>query len=87
MEILSGKDNHQPLPGITMGDIGPKANAGYSAVDNGFAKFNHVRVPREHMLSKFAQVTKDGKYIQPPHSKISYGGVSISTIHEILYLH
>ena len=27
------------------------------------------------MLSKFAHVTPDGRYIQPPHAKISYGGV------------
>jgi hypothetical protein len=44
-------------------------------MDHGYAIFNHVRIPREHMLSKFAQVTKEGKYVQPPHAKLSYGGV------------
>lgn len=28
------------------------------------------------MLSKFAQVTNEGKYVKPPHAKLSYGGVS-----------
>lgn len=28
------------------------------------------------MLSKFAQVSKEGKYVQPPHAKLGYGGVS-----------
>lgn len=49
---------------------------GVIGVDNGFARFDHVRIPRENMLSKFAQVTAEGKYVQPPHAKLSYGGVS-----------
>jgi hypothetical protein len=48
---------------------------GVPAMDHGYAIFNHVRIPKEHMLSKFAQVTKEGKYVQPPHAKLSYGGV------------
>lgn len=55
--------------------LGPKALSGYSSTDNGFAKFDHIRIPKENMLSKFAQVTDDGQYIQPPHAKLSYGGV------------
>jgi len=49
---------------------------GYAATDNGFARFNHVRIPKTQMLSKFAQVTDDSQYVQPPHAKLSYGGVS-----------
>jgi hypothetical protein len=48
------------------------ANFGFGQV----ARFDHVRVKREAMLSKFAQVTERGEYVQPPHSKLSYGGVS-----------
>lgn len=65
------------LPGIKIGDIGPKAMGGMASVDNGFARFDQVRIPREHMLSKFAQVSLEGKYVQPPHAKLSYGGVSL----------
>lgn len=56
---------------------------GYNAVDNGYAQFNRVRIPREHMLSRFAQITKEGDYIKPPHVKMSYGGVSLSAFTRI----
>jgi acyl-CoA oxidase len=87
-------DDHKPLPGITIGDIGtkvpsccifspinlfisgPKACGGHSPNDNGFARFDRVRIPKENMLSGFAQVTSEGEYVQPPHAKLSYGGVS-----------
>ncbi|KAF9484218.1 peroxisomal oxidase [Pholiota conissans] len=72
---LRSLDDHSVLPNITIGDIGPKALSGYAPTDNGFARFNHVRIPKENMLSGFAQVTNDGKYLQPPHAKLSYGGM------------
>ena len=53
--------------------------AGYGAIDNGYARFDRVRIPREHMLSAFASVTPDGQYVQPPHAKLSYAGVSVSS--------
>ena len=56
--------------------LGPKALAGFSQTDNGFARFDRVRIPKENMLSRFAQVTDEGKYLKPPHAKLSYGGVS-----------
>jgi len=40
--------------GVTVGDIGPKF--GYDTVDNGFLRLDQVRVPRENMLMKNAQV-------------------------------
>lgn len=54
-----------------MGDIGPKF--GFNTVDNGFLKLDHVRIPRENMLMKFAKVHPDGTYEKPPHEKIAYG--------------
>ena len=33
---------HEPLPGIDVGDIGPKF--GYNSVDNGYMRFNYVRL-------------------------------------------
>ncbi|KAF9074329.1 acyl-CoA oxidase [Rhodocollybia butyracea] len=72
---LRSLENHRLLPGIIAGDIGPKSFGAFAATDNGFARFNHVRIPKMHMLSKFAQVTDDGKYVKPPHAKISYGGM------------
>ncbi|KAG5350604.1 hypothetical protein C0989_010187 [Termitomyces sp. Mn162] len=74
---LRSLEDHKSLPGRIIGDIGPKVHGGFTTVDNGFARFDHVRIPKENMLSKFAQVTDDGKYVQPPHAKLSYGGVRV----------
>nr|XP_040041909.1 peroxisomal acyl-coenzyme A oxidase 1 isoform X1 [Gasterosteus aculeatus aculeatus] len=64
-------DTHVPLPGIVVGDIGPKF--GFSEVDNGFLKLENVRIPRENMLMKFAKVEADGTYLKPPSTKLTYG--------------
>lgn len=72
---LRSLEDHRPLQGITVGDIGPKASGGMAAQDQGFARFDHVRIPRTNMFSKFAEVTTEGTYIQPPHAKLSYGGM------------
>eukprot|EP00249_Psilotum_nudum_P020477 c27721_g2_i1 orf=399-2420(+) len=58
-------EDHQPLPGITVADIGVKfGNGGYNSMDNGLLQFDHVRIPRENMLMRLAKVTREGKYIQ-----------------------
>ncbi|KAF9812787.1 hypothetical protein IEO21_05990 [Rhodonia placenta] len=72
---LRSLEDHTPIPGITLGDIGPKAMGGYCGVDNGFARFDQLRIPRENMLSEYSRVTEDGQYVKPVHPKISYGGV------------
>lgn len=72
---LRSMEDHRTLPGITLGDIGPKALGAWGTTDNGFAIFDNVRIPARFMLSKFAQVTPDGHYTRPPHAKISYGGM------------
>ncbi len=43
--------------------MGPKA--GLNGIDNGFATFNNVRVPRENLLNKTGDVTPDGRYVTP----------------------
>ncbi|XP_059796042.1 peroxisomal acyl-coenzyme A oxidase 2 isoform X2 [Balaenoptera ricei] len=63
-------EDHSPLPGITVGDIGPKMDFDHS--DNGFLQLDHVRVPRENMLSRFAQVLPDGTYIKLGTAKSNY---------------
>ncbi|KZV97534.1 acyl-CoA oxidase [Exidia glandulosa HHB12029] len=72
---LRSLEDHKTLPGRTIGDIGPKAFNAHPATDHGFLRFDHVRIPRAHMLSKFAQVTRDATYVAPPHAKLSYGGM------------
>ncbi|XP_063332618.1 peroxisomal acyl-coenzyme A oxidase 1 isoform X1 [Pelmatolapia mariae] len=64
-------NTHLPLPGIVVGDIGPKF--GFNEVDNGFLKLENVRIPRENMLMKYAKVEPHGTYVQPPSTKLTYG--------------
>ncbi|KAL6782117.1 ACX1 [Auxenochlorella protothecoides x Auxenochlorella symbiontica] len=63
---------HTPLPGVTVGDIGPKM--GYNGVDNGFLRFDHLRIPRSALLARFARLERDGTYVPPPsaNAKASY---------------
>ncbi|XP_042303823.1 peroxisomal acyl-coenzyme A oxidase 2-like [Sceloporus undulatus] len=69
MQIRSLRD-HSPLPGVTVGDIGPKMN--FENVDNGFLMLKNVRVPRENMLARFSQVLPDGQYKKQGSDKINY---------------
>ncbi len=56
-------DDGVPLPGVTIGDDGPKA--GLNGVDNGRLSFDHVRVPRDMLLDRYGQVAADGSYTSP----------------------
>src|SRR3954452_8506697 len=48
------------LPGIRIEDCGAKL--GLDGVDNGRIWFDHVRVPREALLDRYAQVSPAGEY-------------------------
>ncbi|CAL5197964.1 unnamed protein product [Lathyrus oleraceus] len=62
---LRSLDDHLPLPGITVGDIGMKfGNGAYNSMDNGVLRFDHVRIPRDQMLMRVSRVTREGKYVQ-----------------------
>lgn len=53
-------ENGQPMPGIRIEDCGEKM--GLHGVDNGIIYFDQVRVPRENLLSRYAQVDEKGNY-------------------------
>lgn len=53
-------DAGRAMPGITIEDNGDKM--GLNGVDNGRIWFDHVRIPRENMLNRFAEVTPEGEY-------------------------
>ncbi|CAN1259018.1 Peroxisomal acyl-coenzyme A oxidase 1 [Linum perenne] len=62
---LRSLDDHMPLPGITIGDIGMKfGNGAYNTMDNGVLHFDHVRIPRDQMLMRVLQVTREGKCVE-----------------------
>ena len=71
---LRSMEDHTLLPGVKTGDIGPKI--GYNTMDNGFAYFNNVVIPRRNMAMRFSSVDKNGKYkkktMSDAASKISY---------------
>jgi len=58
------------LKGIQAGDIGPKF--GYHTKDNGFLRFDNVRIPRENLLRRYVEVTRDGKFRRKGNEKIGY---------------
>uniref|UniRef100_A0A914CTW4 Acyl-CoA oxidase C-terminal domain-containing protein n=1 Tax=Acrobeloides nanus TaxID=290746 RepID=A0A914CTW4_9BILA len=63
-------DTHKALPGIRVGEIGPKFED--NLMDNGYLSFDHVRIPRTNMLMKHCQILNDGTYVKPKHSKLGY---------------
>ena len=53
-------DSHECLPGIKIGDLGPKL--GYASKDNGFMIFNHVRIPRQNHLCRLCGIDRKGDF-------------------------
>ncbi|GLU13136.1 hypothetical protein SLE2022_297820 [Rubroshorea leprosula] len=51
---------HETLPGIEIHDCGHKV--GLNGVDNGALRFTSVRIPRDNLLNRFGDVSRDGKY-------------------------
>ncbi|XP_036339309.1 probable peroxisomal acyl-coenzyme A oxidase 1 [Rhagoletis pomonella] len=68
---LRDLETHMPLPGIDVGDIGPKI--GMKSVNNGYLGLKNVRIPLNYMLMKNQQVLPDGTYVAPKNSVLTYG--------------
>lgn len=66
---------HLPLPGVTVGDIGPKAYGGFCFMDNGYLHLDSVQIPLANMLQRHAQVSPAGVYTPAKHDKLSYGSM------------
>lgn len=81
---LRSLEDHSVLPGLEIGDIGPKY--GYEFNDNGFARFEHVRIPRTDMLMRFTKLSRDGVLTRAKNDKITYVSmvnVRVSMIREM----
>ena len=57
------RSNGTPAPRVRIEDCGEKM--GLNGVDNGRLWFDHVRIPRQNMLDRFASVAPDGTYESP----------------------
>jgi acyl-CoA oxidase len=84
-------DKGRTCEGVRISDCGHKL--GLNGVDNGRLYFDDVRVPRENLLDRYAQVSDEGEYYSPIENenrrfftmlgtliqgRISVGGASIS---------
>lgn len=59
--VVRLRDNNSQLtPGVKILDNGPKM--GLNGVDNGQIWFDHVKVPRDALLDKYASVSAEGVY-------------------------
>ncbi|HEX7717586.1 MAG TPA: acyl-CoA dehydrogenase [Marmoricola sp.] len=56
-------DQGRPLPGVRVEDDGRKI--GLNGVDNGRLWFDDVRIPRDNLLNRYADVTEAGVYESP----------------------
>ncbi|WP_459984342.1 acyl-CoA dehydrogenase family protein [Nocardioides sp. AN3] len=90
--VVPIRHDGEPVPGVRIGDDGPKM--GLNGVDNGRLWFDGVRVPREALLNRFADVSPEGVYSSPIESqsrrfftmlgtlvqgRVSVGGAAITT--------
>lgn len=53
-------DSGDVLPGVDIGDVGLKSS--WNEVDNAWIRFRGMRIPRENLLNRFADVSEDGQY-------------------------
>eukprot|EP01091_Cochliopodium_minus_P010107 TRINITY_DN2636_c0_g1_i2.p1 TRINITY_DN2636_c0_g1~~TRINITY_DN2636_c0_g1_i2.p1 ORF type:complete len:477 (-),score=107.54 TRINITY_DN2636_c0_g1_i2:8-1438(-) len=67
---IRDRNNHKVIQGVELGTIGPKM--GWNTIDNGWARFKKIKIPRTNMLMRFSKVDRDGTFTKPPHDRIAY---------------
>ena len=66
-------NTHKVLPGIEIGDIGPKFS--WNTKDNGFMRLTNVKRGFDAMVNKFLSLKPDGSFEQTGNDKIMYAGM------------
>ncbi|KAJ7119266.1 acyl-CoA oxidase [Mycena crocata] len=74
---LRSLEDHTPLPGVELGDIGMKL--GLNGNDNGYCVFTRVRIPRTSLLMRHARVERDGAYTAAPYATEALYGTLLAT--------
>jgi acyl-CoA oxidase len=71
------------LPGIETGDMGAKF--GYKGKDNGWLKFDHVRIPKSQMLSRFSRIDDEGNFEILGDLRVLYSCMMMVRTHIVRY--
>lgn len=72
------------MEGIVVGDIGPKY--GYASMDNGYMLFDHYRVPKSAMLSRYTEVNDEtGALTRLGHPALVYGSLTFVRANIIMH--
>jgi acyl-CoA oxidase len=66
---LRSMKDHTLLPGVTTGDVGPKI--GLNVMDNGYASFDKVVIPRRNMPMRYATIDEEGNFSKKSVSEAS----------------
>ncbi|CDW75768.1 acyl-coenzyme a oxidase [Stylonychia lemnae] len=74
---------YEPLPGVEMGDIGPKF--GYQSKDNGYQIYKNLRIPRYNHLKRFSEVDREGNFKLKGDQRILYSIMLLTRVQIISY--
>ncbi|KAF9889040.1 hypothetical protein FE257_008017 [Aspergillus nanangensis] len=74
---LRDLETHDLLPNVTIYEQGEKTLGTFASMDNGVMKFTHKRIPRAHMLSRYASLDCDGTYHSSQNKKHAYTSMVI----------
>lgn len=80
---IRDKEEFKVLPGIETGDMGPKF--GYDSKDNGWLRFNNVRIPKSQMLSRFSRIDDEGNFEILGDLRVLYTCMMMVRLHIVRY--
>ncbi|CAF0936129.1 unnamed protein product [Rotaria sp. Silwood1] len=66
-------NTHEPLPGVEVGEISTRF--AHEVGDNGYLRLTNVRIPRNHMLMKLANVDEHGNFHRLGDPRLLYGAM------------